>query len=431
MDMNRPLYVSLGNESIRLLRHLRQSLPATKSEVWLVGGTIRDLLEGLPPKDFDFAFSGDLTPQVKLWAHKEAGHWFWLDKARNQSRVLFGDTGLQFDFSPLRAADIGADLRLRDFTLNALALPFTDFPTAECELLDPLDGLKDLAAGILRSCGPGVLSDDPLRILKGVRHHALRGWQVEEQTAEQMTAAAPLLLSVAGERLKSELGQILASPRVASSIAVMEQVSLLERLLPGIDPRDLTAELTLLTRRCDQLEQIPAFASLLAQPIEDGLSRRALLLLAALLHRVPGLGVVEQIALRLRLSVRSRSILQALCAERIDLAAFDAPYAPRIAALKLEILGKHCVELLLFALAGQNVNRRDRQLAEYCTAYLRQLTSGRIVDLLDGGEIVRVSGLSAGPQIGDIQQRIKAGEIAGEISTKADAESWLGRQFSD
>lgn len=431
MDMMKSLYASLDNEAARLLRHLQRILSSEPLEVWLVGGTIRDLLEGLPPKDFDFAFKGDLTPFASIWAQQEGGHWFWLDKARNQSRVLFSESGLQFDFSPLRAADIQADLSLRDFTLNAIALPFIDFPTVGGELLDPLDGRKDLRAGTLRSCGPGVLKDDPLRILKGVRHHALRGWQVEAQTVRQMTVAAPLLLEVAGERLRNELGQILGSKRLASAFALMEKTSLLDHLFPDILKQDLAAELELVTRRCDQLEQVPTFARLLGQPIEEGVSRRSLLLLAALLCRVPRLGIVEQMALRLRLSVRSRSILQTICARQIGLVDFNDLVAPRVAALKLESLGRNSVELLLFTLARRDGKSQDLLFAEYCSAYLQQLNSGRIIDLLDGGEIVRISGLPAGPLIGDIQQRIKAAEIAGEISTRADAESWLQRQFSD
>ncbi|MCF6179710.1 MAG: CCA tRNA nucleotidyltransferase, partial [Geopsychrobacter sp.] len=181
--------------------------PRTQTVAWLVGGAVRDLLNAETPDDFDIAFAEDLTPLVKLWARRNNGHWFWLDKQRNQSRVVFVAAGLQFDFSALRAADISSDLKLRDFTLNAMALPLSVDPPIN-GLIDPLDGQNALKDGLLKGCSPGVFLDDPLRVLKGVRHVAERGWQVEPKTARLFVEAAPGLISVAGERIKSERSKI-------------------------------------------------------------------------------------------------------------------------------------------------------------------------------------------------------------------------------
>lgn len=431
MKRDKPLYTLLTNEVKEVLLPLEQILCDQLDDVWLVGGTIRDLLEGETPRDFDFAFAGDLTGGIKRWASQQGGHWFWLDEVRNQSRVLFTDLGLQFDFAPLRAENIYADLKLRDFTLNAMALTFRDLSAGEQILIDPLGGRKDLEAKILRSCGPGVISDDPLRALKGVRHHALRGWQFDPQTAIQVRHAAPLLAAVAGERIRNELAQILASPRPGSALALMERVAILDNLFPGFAPLDLALELELLSTRFCQLEQVPRLASLLEQPIEEGLTRKTLLILAALLRRVDPWSAVEQITQRLRLSTRSRAIVCALYGQQVSLDDFSATDSSRIAALKLEALGKNCLERILSALASLNQQDQDRQIANYCEAYSQRLVRGRISDLLDGREIVFLAGLSPGKIIGDYQTRIKAAEIAGEISDKATAESWLIRQFSD
>ncbi len=426
-----PVYKKLGREVKQLIQPLRHILSDRLDNIWLVGGTVRDLLTGQPPKDFDFAFAGDLTPQIKRWAAQQGGHWFWLDKQRNQSRVIFTALGLQFDFSPLRAADICADLRLRDFTLNAMALPFNHFPENMSALLDPLNGRQDLEHGLLRSCGPGVLSDDPLRCLKGIRHHALRGWSFETQTAIQVTQAAPLLGTVAGERLRNELGQILDSPRLTSAIKLMAEFTILKTLLPGIATHELIQELDLLTARIEQLGQFQGFASLLARPLEEGLTCRTLLFLAALLRRVEPLSSAEDIAECLRLSTRSHTILQALQGRDISLEDFSDSDTPRVAALKFETLGKNCLERILFTLARQPQNRQDRLLSNYVDAYLGQLVRGRIADLLNGAEIRDLTGMPTGQIIGDYQRRIKAAEIAGEISDKSSAESWLKRLFSD
>ncbi len=431
MKLEHPLYAKLSAEIRQYLLQLQQILSDSRTDIWLVGGTIRDLLEEQIPKDFDFAFCGDLTPQIKRWAGLQGGRWFWLDKKRNQSRVLFTDKGLQFDFAPLRAEGIYADLKLRDFTLNAIALPFNDTPGQDSTLLDPLNGRQDLADHILRSCGPNVLSDDPLRILKGVRHHALRGWQFDVLTAQQVTDAAPLLLSVAGERLRNELGQILESARLLSSIALMDKYDILDNIFPGVAKQGLAQGLGLLISRIDELSQIPCFTALFAQSIEEGLTRRTLLLLAAIVRRVHSLTSVDEIIQRLRLSTRSREILLALHGTQVSLEGFSDSDSSRIAALKLEAKGRHCLELVLFALAGKNYAGQDLLLAKCVNAYQQQLCRGRIVDLLDGREISLHTGVPPGQIIGDYQRRIKTAEIAGEITGKGSAESWLKRQFSD
>ncbi|NIQ97641.1 MAG: CCA tRNA nucleotidyltransferase, partial [Desulfuromonadales bacterium] len=76
--------------------------------------------------------------------------------------------------------------------------------------LDPLGGAADLAAGILRSCSETVLQDDPLRVLKGVRHCQFLDLQPDRDTLERMAAAVVALPRAAPERIRAELGQILA-----------------------------------------------------------------------------------------------------------------------------------------------------------------------------------------------------------------------------
>jgi len=429
MTMNKLIYENLSPEVATLLKQLRQQLMVDANEVWLVGGTIRDLLEGQRPKDFDFAFNGDLTPQVRRWAKLHDGHWFWLDKSRNQSRVVFSFSGLQFDFSPLRAENIDTDLKLRDFTLNAMALLFNSVDAEN--LLDPLNGRQDLRDGVLRCCGSSVLRDDPLRVLKGVRHHALRGWKFEVQTSTLIIAAAPQLHSVAGERIRNELGQILRAPQLVSAINMMKIFGILDNLFPQIDSQRLRPELAAFVERIEQLRQIDHFARFLDQSIEDGLTRKAILILAVLLRRVGPLSQVGDIVQRLRLSVRSRSILKDLCGGQASLDVFTDCDNPRISALKLELFGRNCLELTLFALAYFKTDSLDLRLSNYFTHYHHQSEGGRISDLLDGREISSLTGLPPGERVGDYLQRIKAAEIAGEILDKTMAVVWLKRQFSD
>ncbi len=429
--MSNPEAISLGlNHEVQvLLGHLRQQLPA-RPGIWLVGGAIRDLLEGRSPTDFDFALSAETTPLIKRWAAAHGGSWFWLDRGREQSRVIFGRSALQFDFSPLRAADIEADLGLRDYTLNAMALPFSDHVDLSL-LLDPLGGRNDLARGILRACSAQSFADDPLRVLKGVRHHAQHGWQIESETARQMKAAAPLLQTVAGERIRSELGHILASERLCAALGFMAHSNLLEQLFPGLAIKDLTTQLAERLARLGRLGQDHFLATLLDEPIEAGLRRRELLLCGLLLQRVAPAAAVEHILQRLRFAVRSRSILTSLCGPRIDLSRFVVSATPRVAALKLERLGRNCVEQLLDALTREEAAPQEPAIGQAIRSYRQQLQRGRITDLLSGHEIIALTGLQAGQRVGQWQKKLKDAEIAGEISGKEGAVDWLRTQFYD
>ncbi|PLX88776.1 MAG: hypothetical protein C0619_12055, partial [Desulfuromonas sp.] len=112
---------------------------------WLVGGALRDILLGRTVTDIDIATVGDPTSLARQWSKRQGGNWFWLDKERLQSRVMLGSGKFHFyfDFAPLRAASIDQDLHLRDFSINALALPLIT-PLIEQTLLDPMLGLQDL-----------------------------------------------------------------------------------------------------------------------------------------------------------------------------------------------------------------------------------------------------------------------------------------------
>ncbi|WP_020676267.1 CCA tRNA nucleotidyltransferase [Geopsychrobacter electrodiphilus] len=419
---------TLSPAATLLLEQLRALPRAEDASIWLVGGSVRDLLQGESVRDFDFAFSSDLTPQIKTWARKAGGSWFWLDQQRLQSRVLFSQYGLQFDFSGLRAPDIFADLRLRDFTVNALAFCLGE----ESELIDPLGGRADLEQGVLRSCGPTVLFDDPLRILKGFRHFAEYGWQIEARTGQEMVRAASDLERVAGERIKSELGRILNSERVVFTLGLLIEYGVLRQLFPTLKEDTLVGKLDSFGARILQLEVFPELKTLLDAQMEDCVPRRALLFFAALLEHLSGPGDILQTFKRLCFSNGSRAILTRLClgAELLP-AMFSDHTSSRAAALKVEAMAPCCIEALLFTLARRDCDDLDSLAAGHITAYLEHETRGEIAHLLDGTTIMDLTGLKPGQGIGLWQDRIKSAEIAGEITDRQTALDWLKVRFCD
>ncbi|OQY25318.1 MAG: hypothetical protein B6I37_01325 [Desulfobacteraceae bacterium 4572_35.2] len=208
MDKIGSLIFSQHKNELDLLARLAaaESLP-----IYLVGGCLRDHLLKRDSADYDFVCAVDPSRIAQAFAKQINAHWFYLDQQRGYSRVVMRNaTKLQFDFAPFRGPSLEIDLALRDFTINAMALPLT-IPLDTSALIDPLNGQGDLAAQRLRMCGDSVIAADPLRILKGIRHCAKLNLAVDNVTQQQFIAHAPLLKQVAGERIRSELSQLFAA----------------------------------------------------------------------------------------------------------------------------------------------------------------------------------------------------------------------------
>jgi tRNA nucleotidyltransferase (CCA-adding enzyme) len=99
---------------------------------------------------------------------------------------------------------VEADLRRRDFTINAMA---QRVPSGE--RIDPFGGERDLRAKTLRMIFPEAFTEDPLRILRGARFAARFGLHVEERTGAAMTQAGSLLSTVSSERVQDEFSKML------------------------------------------------------------------------------------------------------------------------------------------------------------------------------------------------------------------------------
>ena len=182
----------------------------------LVGGAVRDALLGRPVADLDVAVpAGALALAERVGAGLGATA-VVLDAERGAARVA--GPGLQLDFTDFRAADLAGDLAARDFTVNALGVPLAALLAAGRA---PASWIRraawaDLRARRLRPAGPGVLADDPLRVLRAVRLEATLGLRLTPAAARAVRAAAPGLARVAAERVRDELVALLACPPPAA-----------------------------------------------------------------------------------------------------------------------------------------------------------------------------------------------------------------------
>ncbi len=202
-------------------------------EVYLVGGTLRELALGRESPDLDLAVSDHTLSLAAELACALTGTFVLLDEKERTARVVVGKEIL--DLAEFRAPDIAADLAGRDFTVNAMALELSELlgggrPT----LLDPLGGLADLAQGLIRHVAPENLGADPLRLLRAFRFAATHGFQIAADTRAAIKARAGLLEGVAGERLRQELFLLLAAPGAGAVLKEMDEVGLFCHLFPEL-----------------------------------------------------------------------------------------------------------------------------------------------------------------------------------------------------
>jgi tRNA nucleotidyltransferase/poly(A) polymerase len=135
----------------------------------------------------------------------------------------------------MRGEKIQEDLRLRDFTCNAMAMrigPDGDDATSAWE--DPTGGMRDLRARLIRMVHPSRLREDPLRLIRAFRLGCTLEFQIEQLTFDAIHAAREGILSVAAERTRDELFKILACPDSLGWILQMDEAGLLTTVFPEI-----------------------------------------------------------------------------------------------------------------------------------------------------------------------------------------------------
>jgi putative nucleotidyltransferase with HDIG domain len=217
-------------QSQPLIRHLWRIVKRRGANVLLVGGAVRDGLLGRPLHDLDFVVDGDVNPLATAVSRALRGALVPLDPKRGIARVVVQYIGqrVYLDFARRQGEDWDADLGVRDFTVNAIAID------AAGHYLDPLGGQEDLAAGRLRATNEGAFRDDPLRTLRAVRLKAELDLTIEPETAGWIRRDAPLLPRAAPERIRDEFVRILVAPGAAQHLAVLDELALLVQVLPEV-----------------------------------------------------------------------------------------------------------------------------------------------------------------------------------------------------
>ncbi|GAA2674740.1 CCA tRNA nucleotidyltransferase [Nonomuraea recticatena] len=235
--------IEISRKIAPVANELGELFAARGHELALVGGSVRDILLGRIGNDLDL--TTEARPErvlelVRDWADSvwtigidfgtvgvRKGGWLLeittyrsesYDPKSRKPEVMYGET-------------LEADLERRDFAVNAMAVRL---PTHE--FVDPYGGMRDLAAGLLRTPGTPEQSfdDDPLRMLRAARFASQLGFTVAPEAIAAMTAMAERIEIVSAERIRDELDKLICGAHPREGLRLLVDTGLAAHVLPEL-----------------------------------------------------------------------------------------------------------------------------------------------------------------------------------------------------
>ena len=216
----------------------------TNTEVFLVGGYIRDFLLKKENLDIDLVVSKYVESFAKKLAKLISGKCFLLHSDLQVYRVaVFNNQNIRYiDISLMQGKNIEQDLKKRDFTINSLAVKIENFDNIKKNIIDCCDGIKDLKTKEIKVISKNVFIKDPLRMLRAFRFASEYNFKISRQTLLLMKKYSSKISSVAGERIKNELFRIFSNKKSSQYVFIMDEVKLLESMFSVITKMKISAK---------------------------------------------------------------------------------------------------------------------------------------------------------------------------------------------
>jgi len=391
-------------------------------EAHLVGGSVRDHLLQRQSSylDLDFVLPSRAVEVASELATACGAGFVVLDEARRIARVVFDQVTV--DFAQQQGDSLEADLRRRDFTVNAIAYhPHTQ------TIVDPLQGKADLATKTLRMVSAQNLADDPLRLMRAYRQAAQLGFTLDAQTQQAIHQLAPQLQKISVERIRNELDALLSVRAGTAQLSAILNHQLLSFCLPQFSDRSIT-QIAQIDSAAQQLAQaMPQYAKQLNQwqkPVPAG-SYRSWMKATKLSQLLTPNAATAQAELK-ALSY-SRTETQAIVTILKAQPAIDILKTQSLSRYQQFFLfkqtGKCFPAVSLLALAqGVELTVVKPMIEKYLDP---QNVIAHAQTLLTGDEIMQQLNIKPGKQLGQLIKAIERAQAEGVIADKLSAIAWL------
>lgn len=418
------------------VKKVLQALSDEGFEVAVVGGAVRDIIAGNQVSDWDITTNAKPEEVQKIFPKSFYNNSFgtvtiplgptqgievttyrtessYADK-RHPSHVEWGSS-------------LEEDLTRRDFTINAISLPFNkgEFDT---KFIDPHKGEEDFKKKIIKAVGNANarFNEDALRMMRAVRFATTLGFEIEPKTIAAIKKNAKSINKISGERIRDELFKIMTCENAASGILLLKEVGLLKDILPELDgcfdvgqisPKrhhifDVGTHNVMSLANCPSSETIVRFATLLhdvgkakvANVTKEGVR-------TFYNHEVVGGRIVLKIAERFHLSREQKKKLFKL----VRWHQFTVSENQTDKALRrfIKNIGVENIEDMMDLRVGDRLGGGLQQAESWRLKLFRQRLKEvlkkpfTVRDLVVGGEdVMKVLGIGPGPKVGEILNKL-------------------------
>lgn len=420
---------------IKLPEYVAEFLETFKKNgflIYVVGGSVRDLLLGKEVKNWDFTTSAKPEEIMKLFPDAFYNNQFGtvgIPITREQQLVFevttfrreseYGDSRHP---SKVEWADtVEEDLSRRDFTINALVYDGK-------EIIDPYDGQKHLKEKLIIAVGDPDrrFQEDALRLIRAVRLAAQLEFLIEEKTRASIQKNAHLILNISAERIRDELLKILGTNHPSEGILFMKQTGILQHILPELDqcfdipqksPKrhhiyDVGTHLIMSLKHCPSSDVITRFAALLHDigKLKTFRKDEKTQLITFYNHEVVGTTMVTRIADRLKLSGKQKEKLVRL----VQYHQFTVSELQTDKTLRRFIreVGREYLQDILDVRIGDRIGSGAAPTSWRFELFKKRLDEVQkipftVKDLkIDGHDVMKILHIKPGQKIGEILQNI-------------------------
>ena len=415
---------------------------------YFAGGSVRDMVRGLPAKDFDIAT--DATPEIvqKIFRRTYAvGAHFGVivvtENGINFEVATFRSDGAYLDHrhpTDVKFSSPEEDAKRRDFTINGMF-----FDPQKDEVIDFVGGRNDIEAKIVRAIGdPGKrFEEDRLRMLRAVRFATTLDYKIDNQTWEALVASAESINEISAERIRDELVKIFLSPCRVRGWDLLDESGLMRAVLPELDamkgclqPEQFHPEGDVFQHTRLMLEMLPnevsvplVFAVLLhdvAKPVTSTVDQTGRIRFNE--HDRIGATMTESIMERLRFS---RAEIDATVEMVRQHMVFKDVPKMRVAKLKRFMARPTFEEELELHRVDCASSHRMMDNYEFLLRKREEFANEPIIPppLVRGDDLIAM-GMKPGPKFGEILEAVETRQLEGALTDRQQAIDWVKSEYA-
>ena len=402
-------------------------------QLYLVGGSVRDLLLKRQTTDIDFALASNAIQFAEAFATSINATCIQLEENPATARVIVKRDGtsqtprLSMDFAQFRAPSLTEDLQLRDLTINAMAIAFENMKTAlnntgqqnAAYVIDPCGGMEDLERGLLQFPSEQVVPADPVRLLRVYRFAAQLDFRISETAIDLVTKYRSLLSNVAMERCCDELMKTFNVRTAYPYLQQMKAAGLLTQVIPSIKNEGIFWDSLENFEKNPIPTALQAYRSEINEYLQEELgaeiNKRSLIKLSLLLRdNLSGVGT------HLRLSRKASLFMKCLFSGSKTLKNSEQRLTQKEIIRFLRTYISDWWGVLLYTAASHPIDPvLFKRVAN--TYYEHIMPISKQGKLITGDDLIKKFDLKEGEQIGKLLKEIEVLQFDGEIRTREEA----------